>query len=367
MKYIIHVMGMPSSKYGGIERFNVALSQALLDKGLRSVFVYESYPESNKFVEDLQKSHAELFVTDSRNHPIRFCKDFIQLVKKYHPTIVHAHFTKARFYAIPLAKVMGVERLFFTIHSRMEPLTRIKPLTRMWYKQGNKMAKVIAVSEDIAAMYRSNWPDAQVKRIYLGVDQMHCEKADCRHVLGIPSNQIMILTVANFNHIKGLDVLVRAAALLKDQNRWDENACLYIVGQPEQDKLELGKLVDFLGVGDVVKMIGISNEVPKYLASSDLYVQSSRSEGLPLALMEAASFSLPMIGSNVGGIPEIVKDGCDGFLVDTEDEKQLAEALAKLICNSDLRKKYGENSLKIYHGNFSLASGVDQTLLYYGL
>lgn len=367
MKHVVHVMGMPSSKYGGIERFNVVLSQALWEKGFKSVFVYETYPESPQFVEDLHKSQAEVFVSNSRNHPLRFCMDFLRLIKKYHPDIVHAHFTKARFYAIPIAKANGVEKLFFTIHSRMDTKAQIKPLTRWWYQWANKKAKVIAVSEDISAMYNTNWPDAQVKRIYLGVTRMPCDRKKSRRFLEIPEHQMMLLTVANFNLIKGLDVLVKAVAQLKNQNKWCDEACLYIVGQPEQDKKELGEMIDSFGIGDEVKMVGISNEVSDYMASADLYLQPSRSEGLPLALMEAASFSLPLIGSRVGGIPEIIMEGCNGFVVEPENESQLADSITKMMFDFELREKCGANSLKVYQELFSVERGVKETLSYYGI
>ena len=366
MKYVVHVMGMPSSKYGGIERFNVALSQALMEKGLKSVFVYESYPESEAFVEDLQKNHAEVVVSDSRWHPLRFCKDYIQLLKKYRPIIVHAHFTKARFYAIPIARFRGIRNLFFTIHSTMLPKKEIKPFTRLWYSWTNKMSKVIAVSDDICAVYKTNWPNAEVRRIYLGVEQVHGDKNESRGKLGIPQSQMMLLTVSNFNHIKGLDVLCKAIGLLQDRGEMD-GTCLYIVGQPESDREALGKLIDTLGIQEQVRMIGISNDVPCFLTAADIYIQSSRNEGIGLALMEAASAGLPLVGTKVGGIPEIVRNDFNGLLAPLEDEEALAKAIGLLMHDEDLRKRYGECSRKVYRDEFSVSVGVEQTLDYYGI
>ncbi len=360
-------MGMESSKYGGIERFNVALSEALLKKDYHSIFIYESEPTSKEFVTDLKKTEAQVFVSNSRKHPVGFCLDFVRLLKHHHPLLVHAHFTKARFYAIPIAYLMGVKRLFFTIHSRMDPKNQIKPLTRFWYGRANKVAKVIAVSEDIATMYRNNWTDAEVKQIYLGVEPVVGDRNESRKKLGVPQEQLMLLTVANFNHIKGLDVLCKAVALLKRQGKWNEKACLYIVGQPEADKAALGKLVTELCIENDVRMIGISNAVSDYLTSADIYVQPSRSEGLPLALMEATSSSLPVVATRVGGIPEIVRDERNGELVKSEDEEALAEAMSGLMNNPELRSTYGKCSKEIYESDFSVEVGVKQTVLYYGL
>ena len=358
---------MESSKYGGIERFNVALSEALLEKGFHSLFVYESEPVSQEFMDDLKRTEAMLFVSNSRKHPLRFCVDLARLLRQYQPVLLHAHFTKARFYAIPIGYRMGVRRLFFTIHSRMDPKNLIKPLTRIWYERANKMAKVIAVSEDIASVYRQNWANAEVRKIYLGVKPVIGEKHENREKLGIPQYQLMVLTIANFNHIKGLDVFCKAVGLLEQQGKWADNACLYIVGQPEADRQALGELISTLQIQDKVKMVGISNAVPDYLTAADIYVQPSRSEGLPLALMEAISASLPIIGTRVGGIPEIVRESFNGLLVESENEQMLADALSKLLGDIQLRNTFAQNSSRLYHELFSVENGVRQTMDYYGV
>lgn len=366
-KVVLHVMGMDSSKYGGIERFNVKLSQALWDKGFRSVFVYETYPDNGSFVSDVKAAHGKIVVLKSRNQPLIFCRQLSRLIGREQPYLVHAHFTKARFYAIPMAYLRGVRRLFFTLHSAMDPKDTFKPFTRLWYAMANRMAKVIAVSDNIESTYKSDWPEAVTKRIYLGVEQIVGDKLECRSKLGIPEHQMMVLTVANFNHIKGLDVLCKAIALLKERGELKDDICFYIVGQPESDQKELSVLVSEEGVGDFVKMVGISNDVSTYMCASDLYVQSSRSEGLPLALMEASSSGLPLVGTRVGGIPEIVKEGVNGLLVEPEKVEQLADAVDSLIHSAGLREKLGKNSLSVYQNEFSAENGVRRTMEYYEL
>ena len=123
---ILHVMGMPSSKYGGIERYCVELASQLSAKGYRNIFIFESTPASREFVSDIQATGADLLAIPARGHAIHFCIEFIRLLLN-HVYLVHAHFTKARFYAIPLAHLLGVKSVFYTLHSEMEPLAQIKP------------------------------------------------------------------------------------------------------------------------------------------------------------------------------------------------------------------------------------------------
>ena len=359
-------MGMDSSKYGGIERFNVELSKALRKKGFKGVFIYETEPASQVFVEDLKAAGGEIVILNSRRKPLRFCRELAKLLDEYKPVLVHAHFTKARFYAIPVARFKGIRQLFITIHGEMIPKRQIRPHTRLWCAWSNKVAKIIAVSDRIVSVYKANWPEAEIKRIYLGVGEVAGNRDQCRAKLGLLEGQILLLTISNFNHIKGLDVLCKAVRILKD---WGlvENVRLYIVGQPDKDREELAELATALNIGDCLRMQGISNEVAAYLLAADIYIQSSRNEGIGLALMEAASASLPLVGTRVGGIPEIVRDGENGLLVESENAEQLAEAIAKLMRDEAMRKHFASNSLKVYKEDFSVSGGVRQTIDYYGI
>ena len=360
-------MGMDSTKYGGIERFNVALARSLLEKGFISIFIYESLPMNHSYIEDLTDSKAIITVSNARNRPLHFCKDVYMLIRQYRPILVHAHFTKARFYAIPLASWMGVKKLYFTIHSMMDPIENIKPITKLWYWKANKIAKVIAVSDDIENTYRKNWPTANIERIYLGVPYPSEERLISRKKLGLSEDQMMLLCIANFNHIKGLDILIKAAAILKEGGLGNDKTLLYIVGQPQQDIDALKEDIDRLGLTQVVNLIGISNIVPTYIAASDIYIQPSRSEGTPLSLMESASYSLPLIGSRIGGIPEVISDGDNGIIVEPGNEMQLASAIKTLILDSEMRTEFGQKSYQFFKEKFTIDNGVKQTLNYYNL
>ena len=366
-RVILQVMGMDSTKYGGIEHFNVALSRALQSKRVKCIYIYEEEPLSNSFKNEIKEAGGELLILNSRNNPFRFCINLAKLLKKYHPEVVHAHFTKAKFYAIPIAYCMGVKKLFMTVHSSMITKSKIKTHTRIWYDWANRIAKTIAVSDDIARMCEFNWPNSAIRRIYLGVKEIKGDKLQSRSKLSIPENQLVLLCVANFTHIKGLDVLCKSVKKLKDRGKITNNICFYIVGQPDEDKQDLKKMIDSLAVQDFIMQTGISNDVPDYMLSADIYLQPSRSEGIGMALMEAASASLPLIGTNVGGIPEIVKDGYNGFLVPPNDPDSLAKAILNLLVNDEKRKFFGENSKTLYHEKFTISKGVEQTIEYYGI
>ncbi len=83
--------------------------------------------------------------------------------------------------------------------------------------------------------------------------------------------------------------------------------------------------------------------------------------------MEATASSLPVVATRVGGIPEIVKEGRNGVLVESENEDALAEAMIGLMNNPKLRNEYGKCSKQIYNDKFSVEAGVSKTMMFYGL
>lgn len=366
-KCVMYIMGMDSTKYGGIERFNVALASALQRRGYNSVFVYESYPECSQFVSDLTDAGGTLLVCNSRRNKLRFCFRISRIIHRYRPTILHAHFTKARFFALPIAYLLGIRKLFFTVHGEVGDLSSIKPHTRWWYNWASHKAKVITVSDQIRAQFLNNWPIATVERIYLGVSAITGTFSNSRKLLGIPDEQTVILTIANFNHIKGLDVLCHAIALLSEQTALNSNTHFYIVGQPQKEIQQLSELAKQLGISSYIHMEGISNQIATYLTASNLYVQPSRSEGLPLSLMEAASVGLPLIGTKVGGNPEIIEHEYNGLLVDSENSQQLAEAILSILSQPSLQKQYGAGSMQKYKQLFAIGTAVDNMITYYHL
>lgn len=363
---ILHLMGMDSTKYGGIERFNIELSRQLRDKGYHSVFVYEEYPCVQQFVDDLKETGADLCIINSRKKVLKFCREMWRMYKQYNFCTIHAHFTKARFYALPLALLYGIKNRLYTIHSTMEPLREIKLHTRLWYRWMNKWCRIVAVSQQIEQVAKNNWSNAVIKAIYLGVESNMRNRKLARAELGIAEDTIVVTTISNFNDVKGLDILCRAIKYLVDYDKIG-NTLVYIVGQPEEDVIELKELIQQLSIESYIKMEGIKSNIPTYLNASDMYVQASRHEGLPLALMEATSVGLPIVASNVGGIPEVAQENRNALLVPIEDAKTLAMALEKMIFDSKLRSEYGQQSIKIYEESFCLKQNVSNLIEYYSL
>lgn len=364
-KCILHLMGMDVSKYGSFEKFNVELSRQLSALGYQSVFVYEKWPVAQQYVDDLIKTGAEIRILCSK-HPLRFCSGLLSLLREFDFSVLHAHFTKARFFAIPVAFFCGLKNILYTFHSKIPNLRKIKPHTRLWYHWANKHCRIVAVSKQIKEQACINWPGAEIRNLYLGISPIVYNRYDARSAFNIPSEKLMVMCTANFNHIKGLDVLVNAASMLRQRGLLSD-VLFYVVGQPDKDKKELMQQVSSLQLEDYFHLEGITNRIYEYLAAADIYVQPSRSEGLPLSLMEASSLGLPIVASRVGGIPEVAHEDVNAFLFDSENEEQLANALERFIVSPNLRQEMGERGYRIFEEFFSSSKNVSELIEYYRL
>jgi glycosyltransferase involved in cell wall biosynthesis len=157
------------------------------------------------------------------------------------------------------------------------------------------------------------------------------DKAAARKDLGIKHARPIVLYVGNVKPEKGCDVLIEAAdKLVRIEGRRDVDVVL--VGSGELDA-ELRARVAAIGLEKNVTFAGrrLHSEIPTWLAASDLLCLPSRREGCPNVILEALASGRPIVASNVGGVPELVRDGENGLLPPAADSDALSRALASAL------------------------------------
>lgn len=190
-------------------------------------------------------------------------------------------------------------------------------------------------------------------------------KKDCQpkseKTLDIPKG-VVVLTTIGFNiRIKGFDILVKSIQSLMDSNRLKNDIIVLVIGISEnsEDSNSLRQLIAEAGLNRKIMSLGIRNDINDILNISDIYLQPSRTEGLSLSIMEALNYSLPVIGTRVGGIPEIVHEGGNGYLFEKENVEELADRIEILVNNREVREMMGRKS-KVISSRFTLANGVEK-------
>jgi glycosyltransferase involved in cell wall biosynthesis len=161
-----------------------------------------------------------------------------------------------------------------------------------------------------------------------------------RDELGIAGDQLLVMAVSNLREEKGYDVLLDTARLTADHNAPLRFAA---VGRgPMADELEERRRR--LGLDGWFQFLGQRDDVLRLLVGSDIFVLPSHHEGLPVSLMEATSAGLPIVASEVGGVPEVITDGVHGLLVHPGRPLELATALERLASDAALRRALGQGA-----------------------
>ena len=360
---ILQITGMHSTKFGGLERYFLEMAKVIHRRGDVLYIAYNIKPKSEDYKAELKKYNAEIIVSDFDGiSTFKMAVNLIRIIKQIKPQIVHFHFGKASRNCFFIPKLMGC-KIYKTIHSMVTFKPKTKWLSEIRYKlmlkyYNNTLTVSNAIKESIIHIAGKNSDKILVR--YIGTD---IETGNNTNADNSKANKIInICCIAFHNHIKGIDVLISALHILKTKHNYNNFKLIEIGGDNDEYKRQLEALVNKLGLNEEVTFYGLCNNVPQALIQMDIYVQPSRNEGIGLALMEASAQKLPLVGSNIGGIPEIIEDGVNGFLFPVEDIEKLAEILYNLCTDPNLRKEVGERSYKSLKEKFDLKKNVEEQI-----
>lgn len=193
----------------------------------------------------------------------------------------------------------------------------------------SKCSAITAVSDNLALKIRESGINGrEIHVLHNGVDLSLFSLLDRnyeREKAGIPSNKKIILYVGRLSPEKGLNFLLEATLKLKD--KWPNLRVILIGDGPDIHKLV--EIRDSLGIGDLIHFVGEKTpaEINCWLGISDLLCLPSIREGCPNVILESFASGRPVIGSNVGGIPEMIEEGENGLMFNSGDAVDLAEKL----------------------------------------
>ncbi|NHN40961.1 glycosyltransferase family 4 protein [Halorubellus sp. JP-L1] len=258
--------------------------------------------------------------------------------------IVHTHSTEVGIIGRFAAAIAGIPNVVHTVHGvpftddRNEVLNRFVLFCER--AAANYTDCIVTNADAIADDYLERGigtPD-QYRTVYSGIDIDAF--ADAEPAEDLPGDRPRVVMVARLADGKGHDVLLDAIDSLGE---WEGSVC--IVGD--------GPLYDSLAheitereLSDQVFLTGYRDDVPRILAASDILVLPSFREGTPRVITEAMASELPVVATDIAGIPEQVADGENGYLISTGDVEALADHLELLLKNKRQRMEMGERGLE---------------------
>lgn len=328
---IVKVLILGSGKSYHATRWANALSERGIEVGFASVHEFER-PLSDKVYrfQLSTKGYKGYFLDITRLKSV---------IKVWNPTILHAHFSTGYGF---MARLSGFRKRIVSIYGSdiyEFPYKSIAHKNLLRFNLSG-VSRVLSTSESMADEFLNVFPTKRRPIVTpFGVDVE----------LFKPFHKSFNHGYFNIGIVKkmeikyGVDILLKAVYKLKRMT--DKKLKLNIVGIGSQQR-NLEALAHSLNIQDITTFYGAidNSEVPEFLSKQDVFVVPSRfeSESFGVAAVEAQACAVPIIVSNVGGLPEVIEHGVTGLVVEKENPEKLANALLKIINNKQLRENFGK-------------------------
>lgn len=326
---VLHVVN--GEHYAGAERVQDLLAQHLAEAGCEVGFACvkaDQFPLKRQ-CQDVPLERTPLSYPWSAGA----VRELVQIIREQNYDIVHSHTPRSAWAAARAAKMVGCP-FVHTMHdvSLGQPanLAR-KALDSYTISRLRSADFVTTVSQSTARLAEQLKLGKKRHMILNGVPAARPGFKRATPGISSPEGTWNLGTVALIRPCKGVEVLIRAVANLRNRG-CPVTATVVGTFSTQQYQREIMGLVERLGVAEVINFVGFSSDVPALLETFDLFVMPSVGpEGLPMVMLESMAHSLPIVGSAVAGVGDVVRPGVDGLLFPPADDEALADAVESFI------------------------------------
>jgi len=408
MKKILYFI--TQSEFGGAQRYVFDLANNL-KADFKVAIAMGEQEKDLKLAKILTENNIEYFIISNLKRSISPINDLlalfkiIKLIKNYQPDIIHLNSSKISILG-SIASLFTKTKTVYTVHGWVfnEPLPA---WLKYFYLYAEKLTarfknKIICVSEfdkQVALKYKiapeNKFPqpihrcgdklitihnglasinfyskeEARGKirqlsfrplgRNPLNLGNSHLSDFSLRQTpLEMTKNKIMIGSIGNLYKTKGFEYFIEAANILTNEKKI--SATFIIIGEGSERK-KLENLIKKYNLENNFILTGKIDGAAKLLKAFDIYVCSSVKEGLPYSVLEAMQAELPIVTTNVGGIPEMIENNKTGLLTKPAEPLDIANALEKLTNDKNLAIELGKNAKQTASRNFNLEKMVEET------
>lgn len=280
-----------------------------------------------------------------------------RVLREFRPDIVHTHGYRIDVVERPVAARLGIPTVT-TVHG---PSMNggLKGAFYEWLQRRNyrRFDAVVAVS---AALRDTTLADG-VKADHLhlipnawGGLNPPLPRAEARRLLDLPDGATVVGWVGRMIPVKGGDIFLEALRLLQDPR-----PIAAMIGHGHEEATLRARARE-LGLGDTVRFYPGVTEAGRLFPAFDTWVLSSRSEGLPVVMLEAMAARTPIVAARVGGVPEVVTDGLEGILVAAENPAALADGIARSLADRPAAAAMADRAAQRLAAQFSLDPWLDR-------
>jgi glycosyltransferase involved in cell wall biosynthesis len=279
-------------------------------------------------------------------------RSFYRIFKGSHPDVVHIHNPTPTIYSALAARMAGVPSIVSTRHSLVAKPRSL--VVEMKYRLAatfcDWVVGICDATTDNLKEARSA-PLRKIARVYNGAVAMRRTATDSRPA----KNGFTLVFVGRLAAVKNHPLLLHA---FRDAHARRTDLQLWVVGDGSERTM-LESLAAELGISAQVTFWGQQRDVAPFLSAADVFIMSSRSEGLPMSLLQAFSLGLPAIVTDVGGMAEVVRLADAGIAVCATAPAEMAEAIVQLAGSADQRAWFSKNAEATFQSRFTLQAMVE--------
>ncbi|MEQ6377707.1 N-acetyl-alpha-D-glucosaminyl L-malate synthase BshA [Bacillaceae bacterium S4-13-58] len=365
MKLKIGITCYPS--VGGSGVIATELGKMLAEKGHEIHFITSHVPfrlqkvYPNIFFHEVDVSHYPVFQYPP--YDLALANKMAEVIEEEHLDILHAHYAMPHAICAILAKQMVKRdvKIITTLHGTDITILGTDPGFSGMIEFGiNQSDRVTAVSHSLVSQtkdFLSISKDIEV--VYNFVDEREYHKKEevkqLKGQFGISDDEKVVIHVSNFRKVKRVQDVVYTFSMIQEKIP----AKLFLVGDgPEY--YSIVKLIKELNLEDKILLLGKQENISELLSISDLKLLLSEKESFGLVLLEAMACGVPCIGTNIGGIPEVIVDGQTGFICEPGDIEDIAKKSLDILTSPSLWNTFSENGLARVQNFFKSKHIVDQ-------